>query len=106
MDMTALFFFQNNDIIVTAKFPEIVDGTGVTAEFWYKPDKSTPDSDPANLTYTSNVIQGDDAVWYSQFQIPAEDNMIAGAFWWRVDAIDALSNRRTAGCGTLLVEAT
>jgi hypothetical protein len=105
MDMTALFFAQNNDIIVTAKFPDIIDGTGITAEFWYKADKTTPDDDPSTSTYTSNMIQGDDEIWYSQFSIPADDNAASGAFWWRVDAIDSFSQRRTAGCGTLLVEA-
>jgi len=105
MDMTALFFPQNNDIIVTAKFPEITDGTGVTAEFWYKFDKMTPDGDPTTSTYTSNVTLGDDHIWYSEFVIPASDNAITGAFWWRVDAIDSFNHRRTASCGTLLVEA-
>jgi len=105
MNMVALFFFQNNDIVVTAKFPEITDGTGAVAEFWYKNDKYTPANDSSTLTSTSPVVQGDDLIWYSDFSIPAADNADAGAFWWRVDCIDSFSNRRTAGCGTLLVEA-
>ena len=105
MDMTALFFPQGNDIVVTAKFPDIIDGTGITAEFWYKDDKGTPDDDPTTMTYTSTMIQGDDEIWYSEFTIPAADNEVTGAFWWRVDAVDAFEKRRTANCGTLLVEA-
>lgn len=105
MDMTALFFPQNNDIVVTAKFPDIIDGTGITAEFWYKYDKTTPDDDPSTSTYTSAMSQGDDQVWYAEFPIPADDNAVAGAFWWRVDAVDSFNKRRTANCGTLLVEA-
>jgi len=107
MNMTALFFPQGNDIVVTAKFPEITDGTGVTAEFWYKPDKTTPDSDPANTTFTSSVTLGSDEIWFSQFSIPAADNAVPGAFWWRVDCIDSTGKRRTpdGACGTLLVEA-
>jgi hypothetical protein len=105
MNMTALFFFQNNDIVVTAKFPDIIDGTGITAEFWYKNDKNTPDDDPSTIMYTSSMSQGGDQIWYSEFTIPAADNADTGAFWWRVDAVDASDKRRTAGCGTLLVEA-
>lgn len=105
MDMTVLFFPSGNDVIVTATFPEITDGTGVTAEFWYKDNRYVPDSDPTSLSYQSSLFQGTDGTWQSQFDIPATDNSVPGAFWWRVDAIDSLSNRRTANCGTLLVEA-
>lgn len=105
MDMTALFFPQNNDIVVTARFPEITDGTGVTTEFWYKDNKTTPDSDPTSVSYQSILARGTDDVWYAQFNIPATDNEVTGAFWWRVDAIDTLNRRMTANCGTLLVEA-
>ena len=105
MNMTALFFPQNNDIVVTAKFPEITDGTGVTTEFWYKDSKDVPDSDPTSVSYQSVLSHGTDNVWYAQFNIPAADNEVTGAFWWRVDAIDAENRRMTANCGTLLVEA-
>ena len=105
MDMVALFFPQGNDVVVTAKFPDIIDGTGITAEFWYKDNKNTPDDDPTTVMYTSAIVQGDDQVWYSEFTIPATDNEVTGAFWWRVDAIDSFNKRRTANCGTLLVEA-
>lgn len=107
MDMTALFFPQGNDIVVTAKFPEITDGTGMTAEFWYKFSKVTPDDDPSTLVYQKNLVLGDDGVWYSEFDISAVDNEVTGAFWWRIDCIDATGKRRTpdGACGTLLVEA-
>lgn len=105
MNMTALFFPQGNDVVVTAKFPDIVDGAGITAEFWYKDDKTTSDDDPGTLSYSAPLVQGDDQIWYSEFDIPGTDNIDTGAFWWRVDAIDSFSKRRTAGCGTLLVEA-
>jgi hypothetical protein len=105
MNMLALFFPQNNDIVVTAKFPEITDGTGVTSEFWYKDDKTTPDSDPTSLSYQSTLVHGADNVWYAQFNIPATDTGVPGAYWWRVDAIDTSHRRMTANCGTLLVEA-
>jgi hypothetical protein len=104
MDMTALFFDLNNDIVVTAKFPEITDGTGITAEFYYKDSQTTPDDDPDTLVYQSGVTLGDDGVWFSTFEIPATDNDEAGAFWWRVDAVDVDNKRRTAQRGTLLVE--
>lgn len=105
MDMTALFFPQNNDIVVTAKFPEITDGTGIVTEFWYKDNRFTADSDPSSTSYQAEMIQGDDSVWYSEFDIPAADNLVTGAFWWRVDAIDAQNKRMTASAGTLLIEA-
>jgi hypothetical protein len=106
MDMTALFFHQNNDIVVIAKFPDISDGSGIVTEFWYKEDRFTLDTDPSTRTYSgTTLVLGTDGIWTSQFSIPASDNALTGAFWWRVDAIDAQNHRRTAQCGTLLVEA-
>ena len=106
MDMTALFFYQNNDIIVVAKFPDIIDGTGITTQFWYKSNKYTADTDPSTHTYTGTTLTvGTAGLWFSNFSVPAADNTIPGAYWWRVDAIDATNKRRTAQCGTLLVEA-
>jgi len=105
VDKTALFFPQNNDIVVTAKFPDIGSGSGVTTQFWYKDNRETSDTDPTNNMYAgSPLTAGTDGVLFTQFDIPSEDNQLTGAFWWRVDAIDALGNRRTANCGTLLVE--
>ena len=106
MDMTALFFRRNNDVVVTAKFPEMTTGAGITTQFWYKDDKYISDSDPTSHVYTGTVLtQGTDGLWFTQFAIPATDNEVTGAYWWRVDAIDATNKRRTAQCGTLLVEA-
>lgn len=107
MDMTALFIPQGNDVIVTARFPEISDGTGINSEFWYKPDKTVPDNDPSVITYEAEVVPDPDfdGQTMSQFSIPAADNEVAGAHWWRVDLIDVGNNRRTANCGTYLVEA-
>jgi hypothetical protein len=106
MDMTSLFFKQNNDVVVTAKFPDFTSGAGITTEFWYKDNKYASDSDPSSRSYTGTVLtQGTDGLWFSNFTIPAADNAVTGAFWWRVDATDATNKRRTAQCGTLLVEA-
>jgi len=106
MDMTALFFPQNNDIVVTAKFPDITTGAGITTKFWRKNDKNTPDSDPSSKSYTGTALsQGTDSIWFSQFTIPSVDNSSPGMYWWRVDAVDATNKRRTAQSGPLLVEA-
>jgi hypothetical protein len=107
MDTTVLFFPRGNDIIVTARFPDISDGTGVTAEFYYKDNRVTADTDPSTMTYSSSVRPdpGNPGATMSVFTIPGTDNDDPGAFWWRVDVIDALLSRRTASCGTLLVEA-
>jgi hypothetical protein len=103
---TALFFPQNNDVVVTAKFPGITDATGITAEFWCKTDRYTSDEDPASVMYSGTALQqGSDGLWYSQFSVPATDNQLPGAYWWRVDAIDADNHRSTANSGTLLVQA-
>jgi hypothetical protein len=105
-DTTSLFFYQNNDIVVIAKFPDITDGTGVTTEFWYKDNKFTADTDPSSTMYVGDALTvGTDGIWFTQFHIPATHNALTGAFWWRVDAIDTQNHRRTAQCGTLLVEA-
>jgi hypothetical protein len=107
MDMLALFFPQNNDVVVTAQFPDISDGTGMSSEFYYKLSSTTPDSDPSTLVFTSSVNADPDNVGatMAQFTIPAADNGLPAAYWWRVDVIDTFNNRRTASCGTLLVEA-
>jgi hypothetical protein len=105
LPLTALFFPVNNDVVVTAQFPQITDGTGMTSNFWYKDSKTIPDTDPTSVSYPSDIIQNEVGVWFAQFSIPAANNAIAGAFWWRVDAIDVENKCRTAACGTLLVEA-
>jgi hypothetical protein len=106
MDMTTLFFPQNNDIVVTAKFPDFTTGAGIITKFWYKNNKFTADSDPTSISFTGTTLtQGTDGLWFSTFSIPAANNVMTGAFWWRVDATDSLNKRRTAQCGTLLVEA-
>jgi hypothetical protein len=107
MDGQVLIFPQGNDIVVTARFPDISDGTGATSEFYYKDNRYTPDSDPSTQVYSSDIYDDPDnpGATMSQFTIPAADNSANGAFWWRVDCIDSLDTRRTAQCGTLLVEA-
>jgi hypothetical protein len=107
MDMIALFFRQGNDIVVTARYAEISSGAGMTARFYTKPDKTTPDNDPAVTVYQSTVIADPDNIGstLSQFNIPSADTQDTGAFWWRVDVTDALNKRRTANQGPLLVEA-
>lgn len=107
MDMVSLFFPQGNDIVVTARYAEISSGAGMTAEFYTKPDKTISDSDPSVMLYQSSVVADPDnlGATLSKFNIPSEDTQLTGAFWWRVDVIDAINNRRTANCGTLLVEA-
>lgn len=107
MDQTGLVFPQGNDIVVTAQFPTISDGTGMTSEFYYKDDRTTPDTDPAVEVYSSTVIPdpSNPGATYSRFTIPAADNGVTGAFWYRVDCLDSTGKRRTANCGPLLVEA-
>jgi|SRR5215472_8367203 len=106
LDITVLFFPVNNDITVTAQFPEITDGTGMTAQFWYKDDRYTPDSDPSTNMYQNSIIKDNQGNWFSTFNIPGTANKIAGSFWWRVDAVDAQSKRRTAANGPVLVQAS
>jgi hypothetical protein len=107
MDMTSLFIPRGNDVVVTARFPEISDGTGMSSEFWYKPDKTTPDTDPAVLSFSATIIADPDnaGATMSKYNIPSTDTAVPGSFWWRVDVIDVAAKRRTANCGTLLVEA-
>jgi hypothetical protein len=107
MDMEALFFTQGDDIVVTARFPDIPDGNGMTATFYIKPDKTTPDMDPSVLTYDSDVVVDPDntGATLAKFSIPSEDTQLTGAFWWKVRVFDPFSNVRTANQGTLLVEA-
>jgi hypothetical protein len=107
MDMYVLFFPQGNDVVVTARFPTISDGTGQTATFYYKNDKMTPDSDPSTITYQSDVVpdDGNPGATMSQFTVPSSDTQFPGAYWWRIDVTDSFDTNRTAGCGTLLVEA-
>lgn len=107
MDMLALFFPQGNDVVVTARYAEISDGTGMTAKFYIKPDKTTPDTDPSVTAYTSTVVAdpSNTGSTLSQFNIPSVNNQVTGAFWWRVDVTDPFNKRRTANQGPLIVEA-
>jgi hypothetical protein len=104
---TALVFPRGNDIVVTARFPTISDGTGMSSEFYYKPDRKTDDGDPSVQIYESAVIPDPDneGATLATFDVPSTDNAAAGAFWWRVDVLDVDGHRRTANCGTLLVDA-
>jgi hypothetical protein len=107
MEMLALFFKQGDDIIVTARYSEIPDGTGMTATFYIKDDKTTEDTDPSVMKYDSNVIADPDNVGatLSKFDIPSADTQSTGALWWKVRVFDTFSNARTANQGPLLIEA-
>jgi hypothetical protein len=107
MDSEVLFLPQGKDVVVTARFPTISDGTGVTSELYYKDSRYTADTDPTTQVYTSQVQDDPDnpGATFAQWTIPADDNIVTGAFWYRVDCIDSLDTRRMAACGTLLVEA-
>jgi len=107
MDQTGLVFPRGNDVVVTAQFPDISDGTGMISEFYTKPSRATPDTDPSVQVYESDIVKDTDNAGQTlaQFDIPAGDTGVTGAFWWRVDCVDVLNKRRTANCGPLLVEA-
>jgi hypothetical protein len=104
---TALVFPRGNDIVVTASFPTISDGTGMSAEFYYKPDRTIDDGDPSVQVYESAVNPDPENVGatFATFDVPSADNTATGSFWWRVDVLDVDGHRRTADCGPLLVEA-
>jgi hypothetical protein len=105
--MDGLVFPRGNDVIVTARFPEISDGTGMSSEFYYKLDRTTDDDDPSVHVYESTVEPDPDneGATLATFDVPASDNASTGSFWWRVDVLDSDGHRRTANCGPLLVEA-
>lgn len=107
MDGQVLIFPKGNDIQVTARFPGISDGTGAHSEFYYKDNRYVADNDPGTMIYSSAIDPDPDnpGATMSTFHIPAADNVVTGAFWYRVDAVDSLNTRRTTACGTLLVEA-
>ena len=107
MDMLALFFKQGDDIVVTARYAEITDGTGMTATFYIKDDKTTPDTDLSVLKYDSNIVSDPDnlGATLSHFDIPSEDTQMTGAWWWKVRVFDPFNNVRTANQGPLLIEA-
>lgn len=107
MEMLALFFKQGDDIVVTARYAEITDGSGMTATFYIKGDKTTDDTDPSVIKYDSNIIADPDNVGatLSVFNIPSEDTQDTGAWWWKIRVFDPFSNVRTANQGPLLIEA-
>jgi hypothetical protein len=107
MDMLALFFKRGDDIVVTARYPEISTGTGMTATFYIKNDKTTDDTDPSVLTYDSSVVADPDnlGATLSNFSIPSEDTQDADSLWWKVRVFDSVGNVRTANQGPLLIEA-
>jgi hypothetical protein len=107
MEMLTLFFKQGDDVVVTARYPDIPDGTGMTATFYIKGDKTTPDTDSSVLTYDGDVVADPDneGATLSQFKIPSEDTQVTGSSWWKVRVFDPFSNARTANQGPLLIEA-
>jgi hypothetical protein len=107
VQQTVLFFPAGNDVQVTVQYPNIPDGTGCQSEFYYKQDRTTSDTDLSTVVFTSLVIADPDntGATMSQFTIDSEDNSMPGAFWWRIDFLDASDSRTTVGFGTLIVEA-
>ena len=107
MDMTALFFKQGDDIVVTARYAGIPDGTGMTATFYIKDDKTTDDTDPTVMVYDSDVIADPDnaGATLSKFDIPSADTQETGAWWWKIRVFSPVSNVRTANQGPLLIAA-
>lgn len=108
MDSQVLYFPQGKDVVVTARYPGISDGTGSHSELYYKDNRYTPDDDPGTQMYSAPIDDDPDnpGATMSVFTIPAADNDVTGAFWWRVDAVDDTDNTRSmVQCGTLLVEA-
>jgi hypothetical protein len=105
--MNGLVFPRGNDIVVTARFPTISDGTGMSAEFYYKADRTTADDDPSVQVYESAVTPDPDneGATLATFEVDAADNASTGSYWWRVDVLDSSGHRRTADCGPLLVDA-
>ena len=107
MDGQVLYFPSGKDMVVTARYPAISDGTGAHSEFYYKDNRYVPDDDPTVQVYSAPVDPDPDNVGatMSVFNIPGEDTETTGAFWWRVDIIDSADTRRFVEAGTVLVEA-
>jgi hypothetical protein len=107
MEMATLFVPRGNDVVVTARFPTISDGSGSTAELYTKPNRYVLDSDPDTMVYQADIIPDDDNPGASKsiFNVPAADTSVTGYSWWRVDAVDQFNNRRTANAGPWIVEA-
>lgn len=107
VQQSVLYFPAGNDVQVLVQYPTISDGTGCQSEFYYKADRQTPDNDMSTVSYAVPVDNDPDNLGQtiSTFLISAADNGESGAFWWRVDFLDALGNRTSVGFGTLIVEA-
>lgn len=108
VQQSVLFFPVGNDVQVIVQYPNVPDGTGYQSEFYYKTDRTTPDTDPTTVIYTTPVVADPDNVGatMSSIVVDSADNSVSGAFWWRVDFVNSSSNfRTTVGFGTLLVEA-
>jgi len=107
VQQSAMYFPVNNDVIVTVQYPTIGSGTGCQSEFYYKADRTTPDTDPSTVSYAVPVTDDpqNPGATMSQFTIDAADNAESGAYWWRIDFLDAGSNRTSVGFGPLIVEA-
>lgn len=76
--------------------------TGLTIEFYVKPDATVPDTDPSVVklsTATGEVTITDAANGVCQVAVPAQ---AAGTFWRRLDVI-ASGQRKTAIYGPMYV---
>jgi hypothetical protein len=107
-EMMVLTFPRGNDVIVTARFGDtLTDATGMTSKFWRKDERTLPDSDASAKSYTANIVADPDnpGQFKAEFTVPHADNAVVGITWWRIDALSASGNIRTARCGPLNVEA-
>lgn len=75
--------------------------TGLTIEFYLKPDASVPDSDPSvtKLTNPADITITDAVNGVCEVVVPAQ---AAGIRWRRLDVIQG-GSRRTAAYGPLIV---
>ena len=107
LTMDNLLFQAGKDVVVTARFPGISNSSGMTATFYIKADRVTPDTDSSVQKFSAAVVADPDNVGatMSQFIIPAADTNTPGAWWWRVDVTDSTGKTRTADYGPLLIQA-
>ena len=107
LQMPNLLLQQSKDVLITARFPDMSDGTGMTSTFYIKYDRITPDTDPSVQSYSSSIINDPDnaGATMSQYIIPAADTGMTGVYWWRVDRTDATGKIKTWNYGPLIIQA-
>lgn len=103
-----LSVIQNDDVDFTFDLTvngEVFDYTNYTLSLVLKASQKVADNTGTTFTVGSGLTATSPARGEVDWNLPHANTATAGTLWWRLDAVDASSNRTTLLLGTLYVQA-